>query len=184
MFDKYRVVCSENLKLYPDKLFIDIYPAGSSRPENCLNHECILQMRRVVNPDVSSLASGIILTDRGNGDIFLQYEKVTNYRLKQYQEYIRSKVDNKIIETFKKMKALGKNRTLEVSLSSMAVLFDLQKRPDTPVSAREDALQKEADHQRKLKAALHYRQVYHASQKNASHPEIMLAWKQAMYRGG
>ena len=61
MNDVYRVVCSENPRLYPGKTFIDIYPAGSSRPENCLNHDCILMMRQVINPEVYSLESGILL---------------------------------------------------------------------------------------------------------------------------
>ena len=85
MKDLYRVVCSENQQLYPNKTFIDIYPAGISRPENNVTHDCILSMRRIINPEVYPIVSGIILTDLGHGNIHLKYEKVYNKRLAQYQ---------------------------------------------------------------------------------------------------
>ena len=65
MKDVYRVVCSENQKLYPGQVFVDFMPAGQSRQENCLNHDAILQMRRTINPGVDSVENGLILTDYG-----------------------------------------------------------------------------------------------------------------------
>ena len=62
MKDVYRVVCSENQKLYPGQVFVDFMPAGQSRQENCLNHDAILQMRRTINPGVDSVENGLILT--------------------------------------------------------------------------------------------------------------------------
>lgn len=67
MKDVYRVVCSENQKLYPGQVFVDFMPAGQSRQENCLNHDAILQMRRTINPGVDSVENGLILTDYGFG---------------------------------------------------------------------------------------------------------------------
>lgn len=74
MKDVYRVVCSENQKLYPGQVFVDFMPAGQSRQENCLNHDAILQMRRTINPGVDSVENGLILTDYGFGRPEMGYE--------------------------------------------------------------------------------------------------------------
>lgn len=137
MADKYRVICTENQRLYPGKTFIDIYPAGSLRPENSLTHDCLLQMRRLATPEVDKLESGIILTDFGNGSIHLQYETMPNRRMKEYQNLLRQRLDKQIIDTFKQMRAKGFDRTLEISFTEMAARFDLYaSEDDTPVSAR------------------------------------------------
>ncbi len=180
----YRVVCSENQRLYPGKTFIDIYPAGSMRPENSLTHDCLLQMRRMASPGVDKIESGILLTELDNGEISLQYEKRTNYRLRRYQEHLRQRLDPKIIATFKEMKSQNKDRTLEVSLVHMAIMFDLfNTEKDKPLSAREDALIRENMRQKRQAAKRRELIARQAAGKYAAHPEIMLAWKQALYRG-
>ncbi len=184
MPDKYRVICTENQRAYPGKTFIDIYPAGVMRPENSLTHDCLLQMRRLINPEVEKLESGIILTDFGDGNIHLQYEGTTNKRMREYQKYLRQKLDGQIIDTFKKMRTRGLDRTLEISFTEMAARFDLYApEEETQISAREDALIKENARQKKL-IEKHKEAVLRSSRsKYASHPEIILAWQQAKYRG-
>lgn len=185
MPDKYRVICTESQNLYPGITFIDIYPAGSLRPENSLTHDCLLQMRRLVNPDVDKLESGIILTDFGNGNIHLQYEKMPNRRMQEYQNSLRQRLDGQIINTFKQMRSKGFDRTLDISFRDMAARFDLYApENETPVSARQDALIKENARQKKL-IEKHKEIVRRsAASKYAAHPEILLAWYQAKYRGG
>lgn len=184
MADKYRVICTENQRLYPGKTFIDIYPAGSLRPENSLTHDCLLQMRRLATPEVDKLESGIILTDFGNGSIHLQYETMPNRRMKEYQNLLRQRLDKQIIDTFKQMRAKGFDRTLEISFTEMAARFDLYaSEDDTPVSARQDALIKENARQKRL-AEKHKEAVRRAAaSRYAASPEILLAWRQAKYRG-
>lgn len=185
MPDKYRVICCENQRAYPGKTFIDIYPAGSLRPENSLTHDCLLQMRRLSNPEVDKLESGIILTDFGNGNIHLQYEAMPNRRMREYQNQLRQRLDKQIIDTFKQMRSKGFDRTLEISFTEMATRFDLYAMEDeTPISARQDALIKENARQKRL-IEKHKDAVRRAAaSKYAAHPEILLAWRQAKHHGG
>ncbi len=189
MTDIYRVVCSENNQLYPEEIFIDIYPAGSSRPENCLAHSGLLAMRRIINPGVNNIEPGILLFDNGQEQPTLKYEKPTSYSRKRYQEFIHQKIDKEIYKTFHKMMASGKNRTIEVSFASMAVMYDLNaaKDNDSPKSAREHSLIEENQYQKRLAQK---RQIlierkrlelakYIEHKGSGYTPEQMMAWKQA-----
>lgn len=184
MPDKYRVLCSENQFRYPGKTFVDIYPAGFLRPENSLTHDGLLQMRRLVNPDVEILETGIILTDFGSGNIMLQYEKMPNRRMQQYQTSLRQRLDPLIIKTFREMKQHGQNRTLEVSMASMAVMYDLHSfSEEQPRSAREDALIRQNAYQKRLYEKRRLQIERQAQKENAPSPQVLLAWRQALYRG-
>lgn len=184
MPDKYRVICSENQNLYPEKIFVDIYPAGSMRPENCLTHDGLLQMRRLINPNVQKLESGIILTDFGHGNILLQYEKMPNRRMQQYQDHLRQKLDPLILDTFRKMKNHNKDRTLEVSMANMAVMYDLHSSSENEqLSAREDLLIRQNSYQKHLAEKRRELIERKAKEKYASAPQLLLAWQQAKYRG-
>ncbi len=196
MKDVYRVVCSENQRLYPGKTFIDIYPAGSFRPENCLNHDCILMMRQVINPEVYSLEPGILLYDKEGCEPHVTLEMTCNKRLKLYQDSFRKRYEKKIIETFKKMKSLGRDRTMDVSFLDLAVRYDFfqeEKINDTPKSAREqEIIQSAKEHkiqeqrrqeliERKRNELENYRQKKNLSKVPT--PEQMMAWKQAHILG-
>lgn len=193
MIDTYRVVCSENDRLYPGEIFVDIYPAGNSRPENCLTHNGLLAMRRISNPGVSNIEPGILLFDNGQEQPSLKYEKATSYSRRRYQESVHQKIDKKIYETFQKMKAARKNRTLEVSFASMAVLYDLNAAQDndSPKSAREYSLIEENKYQKRLaqkrQELIEYKRLELAKyieRKGSSYtPEQMIAWKQARNHG-
>lgn len=193
MIDTYRVVCSENERLYPGEIFVDIYPAGNSRPENCLTHDGLLAMRQISNPGVSNIEPGILLFDNGQENPTLKYEKVTSYSRKRYQEFVHQKIDKKIYQTFRKMKSAGKNRTLEVSFASMAVMYDLNAEKDdkSPKSAREYALIEENQRQKTLaekRQELIERKrlelARYIERKGVGYtPEQMMAWKQARSLG-
>ena len=82
------------------------------------------------------------------------------------------------------MRAKGFDRTLEISFTEMAARFDLYaSEDDTPVSARQDTLIKENARQKRL-AEKHKEAVRRAAaSRYAASPEILLAWRQAKYRG-
>ena len=66
----------------------------------------------------------------------------------------------------------------------MAIMFDLfNTEKDKPLSAREDALIRENMRQKRQAAKRRELIARQAAGKYAAHPEIMLAWKQALYRG-
>lgn len=184
MYDLYRVVCWENQNL----IFADIYPAGESRPENSLTHDSIFMMRKQITPNAQRVESGIILTDLGNGNILLKYEKVYNKRMLIYQNNIRKKIDPIITDTFNKMKQNGRNRTFDISFPNMCMLYDMQKPKEnnriSTYSTQQEAINQE---QIRLEKAQKLKQIkinYYANEKYASKPHLKLALRQAMYRGG
>src|SRR5574344_587164 len=191
MRNVYRVVCSENKKLYPNKLFIDIYPADMYRPENCFTHDCILKMRQLINPNVSNLEPGILLYDDHETEPLIKFEKTYSRSIQIQQEYMHEKLDNKIIETFKKMRALGKDRTLDVSLVTLGVNYDFfaPKNDNTsPISAKEDALLKEIARQKRIaqkrQELKSYQEIYWSKHPESKcSPQQLMAWKQAISRG-
>ena len=109
MKDVYRVVCSENQKLYPGQVFVDFMPAGQSRQENCLNHDAILQMRRTINPGVDSVENGLILTDYGFGRPEMGYEAAYGPERRK-PGYDAGKYEPVILERFRQMREAGKER--------------------------------------------------------------------------
>ncbi len=182
MFDLYRVVCWEE----NNQIFADIYPAGESRPENSITHDTIFMMRQKITPNAKRVETGILLTDLSNGSIELKYEKVYNKRMKMYQDSIRKKIDPIIVSTFKEMKRLGKNRTFEISLANMSVLFDIRDKQGEYAyrSARQDELIREKLRIDKANELKKIKIEYYANAKYATNPHIVLAYRQAMYRGG
>ncbi len=154
------------------------------RPENCLTHDGLLQMRRLINPNVQKLESGIILTNFGHSNILLQYEKMPNRRMQQYQDHLRQKLDPLIIDTFRKMKNHNKDRTFEVSMANMAVMYELHSSSENEqLSAREDLLIRQNSYQKHLAEKRRELIERKAKEKYASAPQLLLAWKQAKYRG-
>ena len=184
MYDLYRVVCWEN----NEQIFADIYPAGESRPENSLTHDSIFMMRRKITPEAQRIESGIILTDLGNGNILLKYEKVYNRRMQIYQDNIRKKTDPIIINTFNKMKQIGKNRTFDISIADMCMLYDLHalehNKKIVIYSARQEDMRQEMIRWEKTQKLKQIKMNYYANDKYARRPHLKLALRQAMYRGG
>lgn len=185
--DIYRVVCSENQRLYPGKTFIDFMPAGTNRCENAVIHDSILKMRQMINPEVDSLTTGLLLYDFGDGNISLKYEKAYNYIIRRNQAYIKDKYENMIIERFKDMRAMGKEKTLDVSLSTLAVVYDFYKsdntNSDSPRSAREAELRRKAEEYRQLQKRRQV-SINNARTKDSPYsPSQIMAWKMAHYNG-
>ncbi len=184
MYDLYRVVCWEK----NNQIFADIYPAGESKPENSLTHDSIFMMRKKITPEAQRLESGILLTDLGNGNIVLKYERVYNRRMQIYQNSIRKKTDPIITDTFTRMKNNGKTRTFDICFSTMCMLYDIQtyspKHQDNIYSARQEAIIQEKQRQEKAQRLKQIKIDYYANMPWANKPHLKLALKQAMYRGG
>lgn len=185
--DIYRVVCSENQRLYPGKTFIDFMPAGTNRCENAVIHDSILKMRQMINPEVDSLTTGLLLYDFGDGNISLQYEKAYNYVIRRNQAYIKDKYENMIIDRFKDMRAMGKEKTLDVSLSTLAVVYDFyksdDKNSDSPRSAREMELRRKAEEYRQSQKRKQDAINDTRTKETPYSSSQLLAWKMAHYHG-
>lgn len=185
--DIYRVVCSENQRLYPGKTFVDFMPAGLNRCENSVIHDSILKMRQMINPEVTSLTSGLFLYDLGGGRTELRFERADNYQVRRYQEDIKAKYSNMIVDRFREMRAAGKEKTLDVSLSTLAIVYDFYKAgdvgDDVPKSAREMELRQKAaeyrQREQRRKELAEYQRTH-----EVSYPESrIMAWKMARYSG-
>lgn len=177
MLQQYRVVCCENKN---KKLFVDIYPADFSN--NAPTHDILIKMRRMITPDANPIISGIILTDLGNKNISLKYEPVYSYRLRQYQEFIRTKVDSQIYKTFQQMKNQGARSTIEINSANWGIIFDMHA-SSSPQSAREKLLIDEKLNYKKYQENRQHLIESKANSPYASKPHILLALKQAKYRG-
>lgn len=179
--DIYRVVCSENQHLYPGKIFIDFMPAGTNRCENSVIHDSILKMRQMINPEVKALTRGLFLYDLGDGRINLQFEKTDNRQIRNSQEDIKAKYTNMIIESFREMRASGKEKTLDISMSTLAVVYDFYKADiddNAPKSARETELRIKAAEYRQAEKRRKELAEYQRTHTTYSEAQLM-AWKMA-----
>jgi hypothetical protein len=175
MYEKYRVICGFDKQSNP---IVDIAVADT------LTHDDMRRCRTAISPEVDNVLTGIILTDLGNGEVNLQYEKAYNYRLKQYQDMMIPKFDRPIRDTFKQMREAGKARTFEVNAISHDVMYDFYKAvPGTPVSAREADLIQKQHKQEQIQKIKEARNAWYASRPHADTPHLVLAMKQAMHDG-
>ncbi len=188
--DIYRVVCSENQKLYPNETFVDFMPAGMNRSENSVIHDSILKMRRMANPEVESLTNGLLLYDFGAGRIELKFEKAYNHIIRRNQENFRKNYEHLIIRRFKEMRENGKDKTLNINTATLAVVYDFYKKDNddlvAPQSAKEVELRRKAEEYRQLQKRRQelMEKVNERSKKERSFTsEQFLAWKMAHYQG-
>lgn len=145
MAQVYRVVVSENPKRYPDKTFIDFAPANLGN-DNYSTHEIMLRLRQKVYPEVELKTDGLLLYDFGDGNIRFKTEVSEERRLADYDPEILARYQDKIIEAFHKMRAAGKDKTIEVNNYNMAEIIDFYSNADyqTPVSAKEADLREKS----------------------------------------
>ncbi|MBQ8785583.1 MAG: hypothetical protein IJZ59_06045 [Alphaproteobacteria bacterium] len=188
--DIYRVVCSENQQLYPNETFVDFMPAGMNRSENSVIHDSILKMRRLANPDVESLCNGLLLYDFGAGRIELKFEKAYNHIIRRNQENFRKNYEHLIIRRFKEMRESGKDKTLNINTSTLAVVYDFYKKDsnnlNVPQSAREMELRRKAEdyrQQQKRRNELIEKANERSKEERPFTSEQFLAWKMAHYQG-
>jgi hypothetical protein len=145
----YRVLVSENQKLYPNRVFVDIAPAQVGI-DFYSTHAVMLQVRRKYNPDVDALTDGLLMYDFGNNEIRFKMEQVTDKRLKAYQEGIMARYREDILATYRQMKASGATSTLRTDTYSLAEIFQdifapkKDEEDQYPRSAREEAMREEA----------------------------------------
>ncbi len=166
MYDKFRVICCENPQKYPDKLFIDIYPADH------ITHELLYRMRLKITPDVYDITGGVYLDDLGNGSIRLKYIKHHDKMIQRQQMLVREKVDAQIIRMYTEMKRRGIYRTINASLTQAYEVFTLDEL--YPKSAREEQMIEAQKSYAKRQKIMEARQSFYARQKYASCPHIAL----------
>lgn len=139
MKEKYRVVCSENQEKYPDKVFIDFLPANPEKQEICLTHSQMLMLRNKLNPGLQEVGEGMLLIDKGNNGLEIEYLKASSKETKILQEKFKHRYEKLIFKAFREMKAAGKNQTLNPTLRDLPYLYGLNQNQDleTPKSFRE-----------------------------------------------
>ena len=184
MKDIYRVVCSQNQSLYPNRIFVDFMPAEASQQENCLNHEAMLKMRRLTYPDVENIEDGLIITDYGNGRLELGYEQGYIHKKGQNLDKFREQYEDLVFERFRQMKKAGKEKTIDVSLHDLVKLYGFHQteNDNSPKSAREIALIEEA---KKIKEAEHKKKerAQQSTKEKDWTTEQILRWKYSRYSG-
>ena len=181
MHHTYRVVCTENQQKYPDKTFIDIYSADIGSPNAELTHNMLIEMRKLSNPDVYPVLTGVILTEFEDGSIRLKYEQQGNKFLQMEQTKKRQKLEPEIIKTFKDMKQRGRNKTLDVSFAYMSILYDMHASKEDCISARQANLIEQTERLRKVKER-HDDVVYRGQQEKLD-PIVMMKARMNRYQG-
>lgn len=68
------------------------------------------------------MTNDLLLYDFDNGEVKLQYEKAYNHLVRCNQEYIRDKYESLILSRFKEMRSLGRERTLDISMTNLAII--------------------------------------------------------------
>lgn len=142
----YRVVVSENQKLYPDQTYIDFAPAASS------THEIILKMRQKIYPGLQILTDGLHLYDFGNGNIQFKTETPNDREFVDYPAEILGKYQNQIILAYQRMREANLDQTINVQDYDMAEIFDFYSKavPEAPISAREADLRNKSKYYQDL----------------------------------
>lgn len=166
MYDKFRVICCENPEKYPDKLFIDIYPADH------ITHELLYRMRLKLTPDVYDITGGVYLDDLGSDNVRLKYIKHHDKRIQKQQALVRERVDAKILELFAEMKERGIGKTINVSLTEVYEIFSADE--IYPKSAKDERILEAQKQYAKRQKIMAQRQQFYARQKYASFPHIAL----------
>lgn len=179
---QYRVICSK--ERFKDDVIIDIAPADG------VIHEVIFASRKKENPKLENYGGPIYLTDIDGqkpeitfGDFKLSEQLVNAPARKSpmymYYESLARELTPKIVETFNKMKAAGKEATLDVCMMDY-----LASKQDGEVKTLQDEELKEyAERRRKIEQYKKETIERRENEKSACKPEVLLAWKQALQRG-
>lgn len=180
---QYRVICSK--ERFKDDLIIDIAPADG------IIHDMIMASRKRENPKLENYAGSIYLTDIEGQEPEITFGKfkfsaqqnnapVRKSPMYMYYESLAKELTPKIIQTFNKMKAAGKKATLDISIMDY-----LSAKQDGEVKTLKDEELKEYA-ERRMKIEQYKKETLErkARENSAYKPEVLLAWKQALHRGG
>lgn len=181
MSKKYRVICSK--ERFKDDIIVDIAPAQG------VIHDMILTSRKKENTKLEDYAGSIYLTDIEGQEpeiVFGTFKaKTDNVPVRKspmylYYESLAKELTPKIVQTFKKMKAAGKESTLDVSM--MDYLASKQK-DDEVKTLKDEELKEYAERRRKIEQNKKETLERKARENATYKPEVLLAWKQALQRG-
>ena len=96
-----------------------------------------------------------------------------------YYESLARELTPKIVETFDKMKAAGKEATLDVCMMD----YLAPKQDGEVKTLQEEELKEYAERRRKIEQYKKETIERRENEKSACKPEVLLAWKQALQRG-
>lgn len=180
---QYRILCCK--EPFKDNIIIDIIQADKA------THEMILASRKKQNNKLENYADSVYLTDI-NGKEFeitfgsFKFPSANNNpnakktELYRYYEKLYNQLSPLILETYQNMKKSGRESTLEVNIQDY---FDQEQLKNEDSNPENEKLKESAERNLKIKQ---YKKITLArkAKENAVHkPEVLLAWKQALYRG-
>lgn len=173
---EYRVVCTK--ERFKDEIIVDIVPASG------MIHEMIYASRKKQNPKLEDYAGSVFLTETEGQEPVVTFGNMTGLSKKsllgRYYENLSKSLSPLILETYAAMKAAGKKATLEVSMQDY---FAMYRGEGEAKNTKDEALKERAEKIKRIeqnkKDVLSKRALSDASHK----PEIMMAWRQALYRG-
>lgn len=179
---QYRVICSK--ERFKDEVIIDIAPADG------VIHDMIFASRQKENPKLENYAGSIYLTDIegqepeitfGKFKFSAQQDNVSTRKSPMYMYYesLAKELTPKIMQTFNKMKAAGKEATLDVSMMD----YLAAKQDGEVKTLKDEELKEYGERRRKIEQYKKETLERKARENTAYKPEVLLAWKQALQRG-
>lgn len=174
---KFRVVCTK--ERFKDEIIIDIVPA------NGVIHDMIFASRKAQNPELEDYAGSVYLADSGNGEkpvvSFAKMENVPkNCELYRYYKRLAEKLTPEILKVYGKMTAAGKESTLDVQIEDYFSAFQGSAEIQNPQTEK---LKSYAEKRLRIEKFKKQTMEQKARENTAHKPEVLMAWKQAMYRG-
>lgn len=79
------------------------------------------------------MTNDLLLYDFDNGKVKLQYKKAYNHLVRCNQEYIRDKYESLILSRFKEMRSLGRERTLDISMTNLAIITNYKNAKESAI---------------------------------------------------
>jgi len=177
MSKKYRVVCTK--EKFKDKIIIDIAVADG------VIHDMIYASRKTKNPKLEDYAGSVYLIDSENGNppqiSFANMDGIPkNCELYRYYERLAKELIPQISAVYARMKASGRESTLDIRLNDYFAAFQNKGEIKNPWDER----MQEYDEKRKRIEKLKKQTLADKARENSIYsPEILMAWKQALRRG-
>lgn len=174
---EFRVICTK--ERFKDEIIIDIVPA------NGVIHDMIFASRKKQNPKLEDYAGSVYLTDFDNGNTpevsFAKMQNVPkNCELYRHYKRFAEKLTPEILKVYDKMTTSGRESTLDVQIGDYFAAFqDNIEVQNLKTEELKSYAEKRLRIEKFKKQTLEQK-----ARENAVHkPEVLMAWKQAMYRG-
>ncbi len=180
---QYRVICTK--ERFKDEIIIDIVPSDG------VIHDMLLAGRQKENPKLENYAGSVYLTEIDGQEpeiVFGKFnlaERQKNPPARKtpmylYYESLAKELTPQILQTFYKMKANGKESTIDINMTD----YLISKQKDIEAKDVQSENLKEYAERRSKIEKYKKETLERKAHENATHrPEVLLAWKQALYHG-